>query len=85
MLISRCTQAETYFVRPRALTCPEAFDHPPVPHHVTVKRSRNKRSTLYYHDTESNTSSFERPQLKKDDLPNVKVSCTNRDAGRRLL
>lgn len=72
-LISRCTAAETYFVRPRALTCPEAFDHPPVPHHVTVKRSRNKRSTLYYHDSESNTSSFERPTLKKDDLPNVKV------------
>ena len=60
-------------MRPRALTCPEAFDHPPVPHHVTVKRSRNKRSTLYYHDTEINTSSFERPTLKKEDLPNVKV------------
>ena len=71
-LINRCTAADMYFVRPRALTCPEAFDHPPTPHHVTVKRSRNKRSTLYYHDTESNTSSFERPTLKKDDLPNVK-------------
>lgn len=71
-VIQRAQSSDTYFCRPRALTCPEAYDHPPIPPHATVKRSRNKRSTLYYHDADSNTSTFERPTLKAEDLPQVK-------------
>jgi len=79
--IQRCLNWETYFVRPRALTCPDAFDHPPLPAQISVKRSRTKRGTLYYHDANTAASKFARPEPEVADYPSCNAqlpSCMGR-------
>eukprot|EP01052_Picozoa_sp_SAG31_P032635 SAG31_NODE_3598_length_4085_cov_4.935273_3_plen_166_part_00 len=83
-LASKAPHCDMYFVRPRPLSCPEAYDHPPLPPFVTIKRSRSKRATLYYHDSSTNTSSFDRPSLKAEHFASANMQLPGYDWQMRM-
>ena len=83
-LAQKSPHCDMYFVKPRPLTCPEAYDHPPLPPFVTIKRSRTKRATLYYHDSSTNTSSFDRPTMKQEHFSSANMQLPGYDWQMRL-